>query len=66
MKATVLENFGSTDNLVYKNLEKPLVKANEVLINVKVISINPVDVKVRSGQAPLVEDLAHHDPLILG
>lgn len=66
MKAIVLENFGNTDNLVYKNLESPHFKANEVLIKVKAISINPVDVKVRSRQAPLAEALAHHDPLILG
>ncbi len=28
--------------------------------------MNPVDAKVRSRQAPLAEELAHHDPLILG
>lgn len=66
MKAIVLKKFGNTDNLVYKNLERPHVKTNEVLIKVRAISINPVDVKVRSREAPLAEDLAHYEPLILG
>ncbi|MBD1433565.1 NADP-dependent oxidoreductase [Sphingobacterium sp. DN00404] len=66
MKAIVLDKFGNTENLVYRNLEVPHVEVHEVLIKVKAISVNPVDVKVRSRQAPLAEDLAHYDPLILG
>ncbi|EJL71229.1 NADP-dependent oxidoreductase [Chryseobacterium populi] len=66
MKAIVLENFGGVENLVYKDIEKPTITAHEVLVKVKAISINPVDVKVRSRQAPLAEDLAKYDPLILG
>ncbi|MBB1643089.1 NADP-dependent oxidoreductase [Sphingobacterium sp. UME9] len=66
MKAIVLKEFGDTGNLLYKEIEKPLIRANEVLVKVKAISINPVDYKVRNRQAPLAEDLAHFDPLILG
>ncbi|MCE7039601.1 NADP-dependent oxidoreductase [Dyadobacter sp. CY312] len=66
MKAIVLEQFGGVENLVYKDVKMPEIKASEVLIKVKAISINPVDVKVRSRQAPLAEELAKHDPLILG
>lgn len=66
MKAIVLKNFGGVENLLYKEIEKPVIKINEVLIKVKAISINPVDVKVRNRQAPLAEDLANYDPLILG
>lgn len=66
MKAIVLENFGGVENLLYKEIEKPSIKANEVLVKVKAISINPVDVKVRNRQAPLADDLAKYDPLILG
>lgn len=66
MKAIVLENFGGVENLLYKEIEKPPIKANEVLVKVKAISINPVDVKVRNRQAPLAEDLAKYTPLILG
>jgi len=66
MKAIVLKEFGDTENLLYKEIEMPLIKANEVLVRVKAISINPVDYKVRNRQAPLAEDLVHFDPLILG
>lgn len=66
MKAIVLEEFGPAENLLYKEIQKPEIKAHEVLIKVKAISINPVDVKVRSRQAPLAETLIKYDPLILG
>lgn len=66
MKAIVLEEFGNAENLRYKEIQKPEIKPHEVLIKVKAISINPVDVKVRSRQAPLAEDLVKYDPLILG
>ncbi|GGE89005.1 NADPH:quinone reductase [Chishuiella changwenlii] len=66
MKAIVLENFGGVENLIYKNIETPTIKEDEVLIKVKAISINPVDIKVRNRQAPLAEDLKIYSPLILG
>lgn len=66
MKAIVLKNFGGVENLLYTEIEKPAIKANEVLVKLKAISINPVDVKVRNRQAPLAEDLAKYSPLVLG
>jgi len=66
MKAIVLEKFGGIENLIYREVEKPSINAKEVLVKVKAISVNPVDVKVRSRQAPLAEELAAYQPLILG
>lgn len=66
MKAIVLEKFGGIENLSYVEIQKPTINAREVLVKVKAISINPVDVKVRNRQAPLAEDLAKCQPLILG
>jgi len=66
MKAIVLEKFGGIENLIYREIEKPSINTKEVLVKVKAISINPVDVKVRSRQAPLAEELAAYQPLILG
>ncbi|MFP3833761.1 NADP-dependent oxidoreductase [Chryseobacterium sp. SIMBA_028] len=66
MKAIVLEKFGGVENLIYRDIEIPEIKQNEVLVKVKAISINPVDVKVRSRLAPLAEDLLMNNPLILG
>ena len=66
MKAITLEGFGGIEHLQYKDIPIPQPQANEVLIQTKAISINPVDVKVRSRQAPLAEQLLQHHPLILG
>ena len=65
MKAIVLTEAGSPDNLKLQNVDKPQPKEDEVLINVKAISINPVDVKTRKGGA-LLEGLQKDPPVILG
>lgn len=66
MKAITLEGFGGIEHLHYKDIPIPKIQADEVLIQTKAISINPVDIKVRTRQAPLAEQLLQHHPLILG
>lgn len=66
MKAITLEGFGGIENLHFKEVPLPQPKAGEVLIKTHAISLNPVDIKVRNRQAPLAEQLLHHQPLILG
>lgn len=65
MKAIVLKNFGDVNNLVTQELPMPSISANDVLVQVKAISINPVDVKTRAGKgmAGMLKDTS---PLILG
>lgn len=65
MKAIILENAGGTENLKLREIEKPTIKEDEVLIEVKSISINPIDVKTRSGKGAF-QKLKHENPLILG
>ncbi|PJJ67383.1 NADP-dependent oxidoreductase [Chryseobacterium geocarposphaerae] len=65
MKAIVLKEAGSVDNLEYVELAKPTIKEGEVLINVKAISINPVDVKSRAGKG-VYGRIKTENPLILG
>lgn len=50
MKAIVLKAPGGVENLVIQDLEKPTIKSGEVLIQVKAISVNPVDIKTRNGK----------------
>jgi len=50
MKAITLTTPGSTDNLVIQDIPIPAINTNEVLVQVKSISINPVDVKTRIGK----------------
>jgi NADPH:quinone reductase-like Zn-dependent oxidoreductase len=49
MKAIILVQTGSTSNLVMRDIDKPQVVDEEVLVQVKSISINPVDAKTRQG-----------------
>lgn len=65
MKAIVLKEAGNVDNLAYVELAKPTIKEGEVLIQVKAISINPVDVKSRAGKG-VYGRIKTENPLILG
>ncbi len=65
MKAIVLKTAGSVENLEYVDLEKPNIQESEVLVKVKAISINPVDVKSRQGKG-VYGRIKGENPLILG
>lgn len=65
MKAIVLKEAGNVDNLAYVELAKPTINEGEVLFKVKAISINPVDVKSRSGKG-VYGRIKTENPLILG
>ena len=54
MKAILLEQAGGVENLILKDVEQPLIKANEVLVETKAISVNPVDYKVRANE-PVID-----------
>ena len=66
MKAIILEQAGSVENLITKDINKPAVKNHEVLIEVKAISVNPVDYKVRESEAVIDMICGEERPLILG
>ncbi len=65
MKVIVLNNFGSVDELEIKEIEKPQIEDDEVLVKVKAISINPVDAKTRKGRGQ-AQRLKDEKPIILG
>lgn len=65
MKTIILNDFGGIDKLLMSELPLPIILENEVLVEVKAISINPVDVRTRSGTA-MANHLKHNIPLILG
>ena len=50
MKAIILKEPGLVDNLLIRDIQLPETGINEVLIKVKSVSINPVDVKTRKGE----------------
>lgn len=65
MKAIILKAFGGIENLITTDISVPAISSNEVLVQVKAISINPVDVKTRAGKG-VARKLKGIDPLILG
>ncbi|GGH72900.1 NADPH:quinone reductase-like Zn-dependent oxidoreductase [Filimonas zeae] len=65
MKAIVVSSPGPVSQLQLEEVEKPVIQEGEVLIQVKAISINPVDVKSRAGKG-VYGRLKDQNPLILG
>ncbi|WP_075590170.1 NADP-dependent oxidoreductase [Labilibacter marinus] len=66
MKAIVLEKAGGVENLKIKDIEKPSLKSNEVLVETKAIGINPADWKVRSEEQALKMLIGATENVILG
>lgn len=66
MKAYILNEAGGVENLKLTEIDKPVVKENEVLVKVKTIAINPVDVKSRASEGTLSWLFAQKRPVILG
>ncbi|MBT1702170.1 NADP-dependent oxidoreductase [Chryseosolibacter indicus] len=64
MKAIIIQDFGGVDKLVTTDVTTPSIKNDEVLVQVKAISINPVDVKSRASGGVL--RTITERPLILG
>lgn len=65
MKAILLKAYGPVENLVYETIDVPSIAEDEVLVQVKAVSINPVDAKTRKGGG-IAGRLQAPFPLILG
>ncbi|WP_119789546.1 NADP-dependent oxidoreductase [Flavobacterium anhuiense] len=65
MRAIILNEPGDVNQLHYTEIPQPEPLENEVLIKVKAISINPVDVKTRAGKG-VYGRLKEESPLIIG
>ena len=64
MKAVVIEAYGGVTELKEKVMEKPILLDNQVLVEVKAASVNPIDWKLREGY--LKERYDFDFPIILG
>jgi NADPH:quinone reductase-like Zn-dependent oxidoreductase len=65
MKTIVLAQPGGIEELKTVDIEKPVIAAGEVLVQVKALSINPVDVKSRAGKG-VYGSISSANPVILG
>ncbi|MEN6624291.1 MAG: NADP-dependent oxidoreductase [Smithella sp.] len=51
MKAVLIHKYGGPEKVVYENVAAiPKVGANQVLVQIKAVSLNPVDIKLASGK----------------
>lgn len=66
MKAIILKEVGSVDNLKYEDIPQPKIKSNEVLLKTISLSINPVDYKARANSGSLTWLFGEERPVILG
>jgi len=64
MKAVLLTGYGDVDQLVYTDVPDPKPGADEILVKVAGLTLNPLDWKLRSGQLKDVMPLPL--PFILG
>ena len=65
MKAIILRGFGGVEHLVISDMPDPALSDNEVIVSVKAIGINPIDVKTRKGKG-MAAAFENIDPIILG
>ncbi|GEN72718.1 NADP-dependent oxidoreductase [Chryseobacterium lathyri] len=66
MKTIILNEAGGVDKLQLADTEKPQIKSNEVLVKVKAIGINPVDVNARAYDGVLNWIYGDIRPVVLG
>nr|WP_240377180.1 NADP-dependent oxidoreductase [Bacillus piscicola] len=64
MRAITMEQYGHADVLHETEVAEPEVGANDILIEIKATSVNPIDWKIREGY--LKERIPYTFPLILG
>lgn len=49
MKAIILEQYGHANELKVAEIDTPELRENDVLVEVKATSVNPVDWQIREG-----------------
>lgn len=60
MKAVILEGFGGVENLKFvEDFPEPEPKADEVLVRVKAVALNHLDIWVRMGALAVKPELPH-------
>ncbi|MCH4825525.1 NADP-dependent oxidoreductase [Planococcus halocryophilus] len=64
MKAIVIDQYGEKNVLTEREVEKPSIQEDQVLVEIHATSINPIDWKVRAGY--LKDMLPFEFPIILG
>lgn len=64
MKAFVVDHYGKKDNVRIGDMPDPTLRDEDVLVQIRAASVNPLDSKIRNGEFKLL--LKYRLPLILG
>lgn len=64
MKAFIIKKYSKTETFQLTEIAEPIMKENEVLVEIHASSINPLDVKIKSGEFKMI--LPYKFPLVLG
>jgi len=64
MKAFVINKYGKSQKLQLKEVSKPIIKDDEILVEIHAAGLNLLDSKVKDGEFKLI--LPYKTPLILG
>lgn len=65
MKAMILKQFGGTKNFAIEDIPEPETGNEEVLVEIKAIGIDRIDIKARKGEG-MTDYLQQEHPIILG
>jgi len=64
MKAIITKAYGSVDVLSVENVDMPTIQEDEILVQVKASSVNPLDWRIRTGEMKIMTGKT--PPRILG
>jgi NADPH:quinone reductase-like Zn-dependent oxidoreductase len=64
MKAAVIDAFGPSSSLEIRDVAKPEINADQVLVEVHAASVNPIDWKIRDGM--MAARYGEEFPMVLG
>lgn len=64
MKAFMIDKYGKADVVRFADMPEPVLQDDDVLVEIHAASINPLDLKIRSGEFKLL--LPYRLPLIMG
>lgn len=59
MKALIFRQHGGLEQLEYTDVKEPVVGPDSVLVHVRAVALNPIDLIVRQGNADLPLNLPH-------
>ncbi len=65
MAVMALKQFGGVENFALESIPRPEAGTGEVLVRVKAIGVNPIDIKTRQGGGQALA-LSGAEPMILG